>query len=223
MSFSGIMCLAGVVPTSAKPYAFAFARQARYMANSPVTLDEIIGLSRYEEVRSDIRRRIIELKKRRRVVVGDKVSFVFENHDTVWFQIQEMLRAEHIVDLDRVREEIELYNTLLPGPQELSATMFLEITDMSRVREELLRFRGIDECVRLELGSHSLRAVFEPGRAKEDKLSAVQYVRFICPPQAPALLRDPSVDAKLVVDHVNYRASAVIPQEVRDSLAADLS
>lgn len=193
------------------------------MATSPVRLEEIIGLGRYEERRHEIRKRIIELKKRRRVVVGDKVSFVFENHDTVWFQIQEMLRAEHIVDLDRVREEIEVYNALLPGPQELSATMFLEITDLSRVREELLRFLGIDECVRLELGSLSLPGVFEPGRAKEDKLSAVQYVRFVCPPEVPSLLRDSRVGAQLVIDHANYRAAAPIPQEVRESLAADLS
>ncbi|GBD27345.1 hypothetical protein HRbin30_02692 [bacterium HR30] len=192
------------------------------MPVAPVTLDEIIGLQRYEEVRDDVRRRIIELKKKRRVSVGDKVTFVFENHDTVWFQIQEMLRAERIVDLDRVREEIEVYNQLIPRPNELSATMFLEITDQAKVREELLRFQGIDECVRLELGSLQLQGVFEPGRAKEDKLSAVQYVRFVCPPEVPRLLVDQSITARLIVAHPNYHAAAEVPLPVRASLAEDL-
>lgn len=192
------------------------------MPVAPVTLDEIIGLQRYEEVRDDVRRRIIELKKRRRVSVGDKVSFVFENHDTVWFQIQEMLRAEHIVDLDRVREEIAVYNQLLPRANELSATLFLEITDQAKIREELLRFRGIDECVRLELGSLELRGMFEPGRAKEDKLSAVQYVRFACPGEAVELLLDRSVPAYLVVDHPHYKARAELTPSLRASLAEDL-
>ncbi len=192
------------------------------MAVTAVTLDEIVGLQRYEQIRDHVRRRIIELKKNRRVSVGDKVTFVFENHDTVWFQIQEMLRAEHIVDLDRVREEIAVYNQLIPGPNELSTTMFLEMTDPNRVREELLQFRGIDECVRLEVGSLQLRGVFEPGRAKEDKLSAVQYVRFLCPREMPRLLRDETVTARLVISHPNYQAAAEIPSAVRASLAEDL-
>jgi hypothetical protein len=192
------------------------------MAVAPVTLEEIIGLQRYEELRHEVRQKIINLKRHRRVSVGDKVTFVFENHDTVWFQIQEMLRAEHIVDLDRVREEIAVYNELIPRAGELSATMFLEITDLDRIREELLRFMGIDECVRLEVGPVQLRGIFEPGRAKEDKLSAVQYVRFACPPEMPALLRDLDLRARLVVDHPNYRATADLPPTVRESLADDL-
>jgi len=72
---------------------------------------------RYRAVRAatpEFRRRIIEMKRHRRVAVGDRVTFVFENHDTMLFQVQEMLRAEHIVDLDRVREEIDVYNALIP-------------------------------------------------------------------------------------------------------------
>src|SRR5262245_39856834 len=116
-----------------------------------VALDEIHGLERYERERQEFRRRIIEMKKRRRVAVGHRVTFVFENHDTMLFQIQEMLRAERIADLDRVREEVEVYNALIPDAGELSATMLIEITDSDQVREELLRMLGINECVRLEI------------------------------------------------------------------------
>jgi hypothetical protein len=86
----------------------------------PVSLDDVVGLERYEVVRNEIRRRIIELKRSRRLSVGPDVTFVFENHDTVYFQIQEMLRAERITDLDAVRAELEVYNALLPQPGELS-------------------------------------------------------------------------------------------------------
>ncbi len=109
-----------------------------------IALEDIIGNAAYEKVREKSRQRIIDLKRRRRVSVGDKVTLVFENRDTVIFQIQEMMRAEKISDLDKIREEIEVYNELIPGTWELSATLFLEIEDQTHLREELLKFLGID-------------------------------------------------------------------------------
>src|SRR3972149_452804 len=120
-----------------------------------VALNDIMGLAAYEKVRENFRRRIIELKQARRVAVGHKVTWVFENRDTVIFQIQEMVRAERIVDLDKIRKEIEAYNELIPEPVELSATLFLEIEDQTHLREELLKFLGIDEAVYFKVGSHS--------------------------------------------------------------------
>ena len=83
-----------------------------------IVLDDILGFSAYEKVRQEYRQQIIDKKKSRRVAVGDKVSLVFENRDTVIFQIQEMLRAERITDLDKIREEIAVYNELIPNPGE---------------------------------------------------------------------------------------------------------
>src|SRR5512134_1549278 len=114
-----------------------------------IILDDILGFSAYEQVRQKFREDIIQKKQNRRVSVGDKVSLVFENRDTVIFQIQEMLRAEKITDLDKIREEIAVYNELIPDPGELSATLFLEIEDQSHLRDELLKFLGIDEAVTL--------------------------------------------------------------------------
>src|SRR5436309_9402446 len=113
-----------------------------------VTLDEIAGIERYEQVRPEFRRRIIEMKKHRRVSVGDRVTLVFENHDTMLFQIQEMLRAERITDMDRVRDELDVYNALIPDRGALSATLLIEITDAAEIRPALLRLIGIDEAVR---------------------------------------------------------------------------
>src|ERR1700741_1500029 len=102
-----------------------------------IALDDILGFSAYEKVRQEYRQQIIDKKKSRRVAVGDKVSLVFENRDTVIFQIQEMLRAERIGDLDKIREEIAVYNELIPNPGELSATLFLEIEDQTHLRDDL--------------------------------------------------------------------------------------
>ena len=125
-----------------------------------VVLDDILGFAAYEKVRQEFRQDIIEKKKQRRVAVGDKISMVFENRDTVIFQIQEMLRAERIGDLDKIREEIAVYNELIPNTAELSATMFLEIEDQSHLRDDLLKFLGIDEAVSLKVGSHVVSCAF---------------------------------------------------------------
>jgi hypothetical protein len=188
-----------------------------------VQLDEIIGVQRYEQARPAFRQRIIDLKKHRRVAVGDRVTFVFENHDTMLFQIQEMVRAEHIVDLDRVRDEIAVYNALVPDAGELSATMLIEITEAARVRDELVRLIGIDQAVSLRIGERLvIPGEFEPGRSKEDKLSAVQYVRFVLDERAQQAFIHGDEAVRLVIDHPRYRHHAVIDGAVRASLAQDL-
>ena len=187
-----------------------------------VALEDIRGLAAYETVREEFRRRIIELKQARRVAVGDKVTAVFENRDTVIFQIQEMVRAERIVDLDKIREEINVYNELIPEPGELSATLFLEIEDQTHLREELLKFLGIDEAVYFNVGSHSVHARFEPGHSKEDKISAVQYVRFPFSEEARIALGEGD-EAAIVIDHPNYKARALIGTRTRQSLVEDFT
>lgn len=187
-----------------------------------VSLNDIVGAGAYEEKRDSFRREIIELKKHRRVAVGDKVSLVFENRATVIFQIQEMLRAERIRDLDKIREEIDVYNELIPDPGELRATLFLEIEDQTHLRQELLKFLGIDERVFLMIGAdHAVRARFEEGRSKEDKISAVQYIAFRLAPEEAEALRDQ--DARVVVDHENYRAEALLTDAARAELLRDLA
>jgi hypothetical protein len=187
-----------------------------------VDLGDISGNAAYEKVREKSRQRIIELKRRRRISVGDQVTLVFENRDTVIFQIQEMMRAEKISDLDKIREEIEVYNELIPAPGELSGTLFLEIEDQTHLREDLLKFLGIDEAVYLKVGNHSIHARFEEGRSKEDKISAVQYVKFpFSEPALQAFIR--GEEAKLIIDHPNYKASAPIEPGTRQSLMEDLT
>lgn len=188
-----------------------------------ISLDDIKGLAAYEKIRDDFRQRIIELKKKRRIAIGDKVTLVFENRDTVIFQIQEMLRAEKISDLDKVRDEIEAYNSLIPEPGELSATLLLEIEDQTHLREDLLKFLGVDEALFLKVeNKESVRAQFEEGRSREDKISAVQYVRFPVGRELSKGFADKENEIKLIIEHPNYRAETKLEPETRRSLAKDL-
>lgn len=187
----------------------------------PLGLDDVMGRDRYGSERDQIRRRIIAHKRERRVIVGDRITFLFEDRATVWYQTQEMLWVEHITDLDAIREELAVYGALLPGPSELSATMLIEITDPERVRSELEALLGIDRCVALEIGPERVAGVFEEGRQTDFKLSAVQYVRFPLTDAARTRLAagDPLV---LVVDHPNYPQRTPLTGATRASLAADL-
>ena len=188
----------------------------------PIDLDDILGRERYGIEREAIRRRIIAYKRARRVAVGDRLTFVFEDRATIWYQTQEMLWVEQITDLDAVRDELEVYNQLLPGPGELSATLLIEIEDQQRVREELNRLIGIDEHATLEVGADGVPARFEEGRQTAERISAVQYVRFRLP-DGPRRRLEAGAPLALAIAHPGYRVRAEIPELVRASLAAELA
>ncbi len=188
-----------------------------------ITLADVKNLYEYEKVRDRFRQGIIEHKKRRRVNVGNEISLVFENRETVLFQIQEMIRAERIVADEKIQEEIEVYNELLPEPGQLSATLLIEIEDEDHLKEELDRFFGIDEDGRVYFqigGGDAVVGSFESGHSKEDKISAVHFVRFTFTPTEIEAFRHEEV--ALVVDHPNYRARATLPPEIKGSLLEDL-
>src|SRR5438067_11012436 len=103
----------------------------------PLTASDIKNLQDYELERPEFRARVIDLKNRRRVALGPLVTLLFENRDTVRFQVQEMLRVERIVKPDKVEHELEVYNELLPGPGEVAATLFIEITDQAEIQRVL--------------------------------------------------------------------------------------
>jgi len=186
---------------------------------------EILDLVEYEKVREARRREVIELKRPRRVQVGRHLTFVFENRETMWFQIQEMVRAERLVDQAKIAEEVEVYNGLLPRAGELSATMLIEIDDASQIKPVLDRLLGIDtrDYVRMTVGPHVIVGDFEAGHSDEErgKLSAVHFVRFALPPEARRIFA--TAEVALVVEHPNERARTVLSAEARRSLLRDLA
>ena len=186
---------------------------------------EILNLVEYEKVRDARRRQIVELKKARRVSVGRYLTFVFENRDTVWFQIQEMVRAERIVDDAKIAEEVEVYNGLLPQPGTLSATLMLEIEQAAEIKPVLDKLLGIDTrgYVKMTVGSRLIVGNFEAGHSDEErgKLSAVHFVSFALPHEAPE--RFVTSEVALVVEHPNERARTVLSDETKRSLLGDLA
>jgi hypothetical protein len=195
---------------------------------STIQLTDIKNLVEYEKARETMRARVIALKARRRVVLGNQLSLLFENRETVVYQIQEMMRTERIVDDAKIQDEIDAYAPLLPTPGELSATLFIEIPELARltqeqVRQTVNRFQGIDRALSLRIGAAVVPAEFEGGHSKEEKMAAVQYVRFKVDAAARAALADAAQPARVVADHVNYQAEAPLSADTRAELLADLA
>jgi Protein of unknown function (DUF3501) len=186
-------------------------------------LEDIKPLSEYEPVRKAFRERIIALKKGRRVLLGDRISVVFENRETVLFQIQEMMRVEHIYDPAKIQDELDAYNPLIPGPGELSATLYIEITESDRIKDVLDRLSGIDNgrSVFIELGPDRIYGRFEAGHSREDKLSAVHYIRFNFSHGQRTAFQNAAIRAALAVEHPHYSARTVLSADARHHLAKD--
>lgn len=191
-----------------------------------LTLEDVIGLDAYDALRGAYRDAIIAHKRERRLPIGEHVTLLFEDRETLCFQVQEMLWVERIADPDKIQHELDVYNELMPGEGELSATLFVEITDAERIRPELDRLLGIDEHVSLELGPEgacdSIRAHFDPKQMEEDRISAVQYIRFALDPTQVRRFCDPEGPARVCVDHPNYRQSAALPAPARANLIRGL-
>ncbi len=193
-----------------------------------IHISEVKNLVEYEKVREAMRARVIARKARRRVAVGGELSLLFENRETVLFQIQEMVRTERIVDEARIQEEIDSYNSLIPEAGQLSATLFIEIPGLAQLGQEEVRlrvnrFQGLDRggAVALVIGDKRVPAHFEGGHSKEEKMAAVQYLRFDV--KDSEALADPGRKVSLVVDHPNYEAETVLTPETRAELRADLA
>src|SRR3989338_3181290 len=185
---------------------------------------DIIPLQEYEKIRESFRQSVIEQKKRRHVQVGPYVSLAFENRETVLFQVQEMIRAERLQDPAKIQEEIDVYNDLIPGARELSATLFIEITEEGKIQEILNRLIGIDKenMVYFQIGNKKrIPAIFEAGRSKEEKLSAVHFVRFKWDFTQIETFRSGNENF-LVIDQPNYREQTAISEALKKELLEDL-
>jgi Protein of unknown function (DUF3501). len=187
-----------------------------------LTVDDILDLRAYERERDEIRAAIIALKRRRRVALGELVTVVFENTETMRWQVMEMARAERMLRDEQIAHEVATYNELVPDEGELSATLFLELRSDAELREWLGKLVGIERCVALVL-SDGTTVVAEPldeeRLTRDDVTAAVHFLRFRLGAAASKITAGP---VKLVVTHPDYSAETGLAPEQQAELAADL-
>jgi hypothetical protein len=199
------------------------------MTNTKLTLDDIADQRAYERERTEFRQHVIALKQRRRVHVGPVISLVFENRDTIRFQIQEMARVEKLISDEAIETELDIYNPLIPGPGELAATLFIELTSEAELREWLPRLVGVERAVELRLGVGARATVVpavvdadhEKQLTREEVTASVHYVHWqLTPAEVAAFEAGP---VRLAIAHPEYDFEVELEPPTRAELLSDLT
>ncbi len=194
-------------------------------ASRKLTLGDIADVRAYERERDTFRPRMIELKRRRRVHLGTVVTFVFENRDTIRFQIQEMARVEKLITDEEIQTELDIYNPMVPEPGQVCATMFIELTSDDQMREWLPKLANVERSALLVLSNGDrvrgvLDAQHEQGLTREHVTAAVHYLRWdLTPDQVEAFAAGA---VRLEIDHPAYLEAAELSETTHAELLADL-
>lgn len=193
-----------------------------------LTLSDIADLREYERERADFRAHVIDLKRRRRVGLGPFVTVLFENRDTIRFQIQEMARVEKLFTDEAIEGELRVYNPLVPEPGELALTLFIELTSELALRDWLPRLVGIERTLELRIGEGDDRLVIpcipdeehQEQLTREEITASVHYIHFaLDPDQIEAFAAGP---VELALTHENYEHATTLGAETTAELLADL-
>jgi len=195
------------------------------MTPRKLVLADIADVRAYERERDEFRAHVIELKRRRRVHLGTIVTFLFENRDTIRFQIQEMARVEKLVSDEDIQVELDIYNPMIPEPGQVCATMFIELTSDEQMREWLAKLAGVENSVLLVAADGTeVRAVVdeqhEEGLTRENVTAAVHYLRFEFSEQAVEAFAAGPV--QLRIDHPNYMEAVELGDATHEELLSDL-
>ncbi len=199
-------------------------REGENLSGRLLGLEDIADLRAYERERASFRAEVVALKALRRVPIGPKVTVVFENRTTMRYQIQEMARAEKMLSDEQIQAELDIYNPLIPGPGELSLTLFIELTTEAELRHWLPRLVGIERSVELRLnGGEVVGALVDESHeaqlTREEVTAAVHYVRIALDErQRQSFLAGP---ARIAVAHPAYSYESELSDETRRSLASD--
>lgn len=188
-----------------------------------ITEADILPLPEFEKLRKDKRAELVAKKRLRRIEVGPDATFYFESYETMWWQIQEMLRIEK-GGAEQLADELAAYNPLVPRGAELVATMMFEIDDPARRQRVLGALAGVEETVVLKVGDSEVKAIPEDseGRTTPDgKTSSVHFLRFPFTAAQIAKFRTPGTTVMLGISHSNYGHLAIVGEPSRAALAED--
>ena len=185
----------------------------------------LMNIIEYEKVRHTYRQDIIAYKKNRRISLGPNVMLTFENEKTLTFQIQEIMRAERLVRDEQIQEEVDVYNTIMPPENGLSATVFIEVVEEAKIRPVLNKFIGLTDrqSLYLDINGEKIYAEFEQGREEENKISSVHYVQFQFSSEQKNNFTDSESKIKLGIDYKDYKYTEIVPEGLQRSLCEDLS
>ena len=195
------------------------------MTPRTLTLTDIADVRAYEREREEFRTHVIALKRRRRVHVGLFVTFLFENRDTIRFQIQEMARVEKLTTDDDIQVELDTYNPIIPDVGQVCATMFIELTTDEQMREWLTKLAGVENAVRLVLSdSTEIPAIIDEqhseGLTRDHVTAAVHYLRWEFSPEQVAAFAAGAV--QLRIDHPEYLEVVELSDATHAELLDDL-
>ena len=190
-----------------------------------LSADKMLNIIEYEKVRSDYRKGIIDYKKHRRIKIGPNLAIVFENERTLSFQIQEIMRAERIVHDEKIQEEIDIYNSIMPPKNGLSATLFIEVTQEDQIKPVLNQFIGLTtgQTIFLDFDGEKVFAQFEQGREEEDKISSVHYLQFKLESGQAEKLADQNSKLKIGIEYNKYSYLVDLTNHTKESLYEDVS
>ncbi len=194
-------------------------------ASRKLTLNDIADQRAYERERQEFRTRMIEVKRRRRVGIGELLTVMFENRDTMRLQIQEMVRVEKLLTDEAVQEELKAYNPMIPEPGQLCATLFLELTSEDQVREWLPKLAGLENSISLLLSDGSsvqgeIDAQHAAGLTRDDVTAAVHYLTFNFTPDQVTAFQSGAVS--VVCNQKNYNDSTLLSEATTKDLLSDL-
>lgn len=190
-----------------------------------LTLSDIADLRAYERERDEFRRGVIDLKRKRRVPVGDFVTFLFENSTTIRFQVQEMARVEKLISDEAIETELRVYNPLVPEPGQLRATLFIELTSDEALQEWLPKLVGIETAPALRLSDGTVVPAtvdeeHEKQLTREEVTASVHYIGWqLTPEQVERFAAGP---VRLEVLHPNYDHATELAAETHAELLSDL-
>ena len=189
-----------------------------------ITAADILPLEAYERVRDEKRRAIREIKANRRIAVGPYATFYFENYDTMWLQIQEMLRIEKGGEA-QLADELAAYNPMIPKGNELTATVMFEIENPDRRRQVLSRLGGVERMMELRCGGEVVKGEIERDleyATPDGKVSSVLFLHFRFAAGQAGKFFAPGAGIAVAVTHPEYSHIAIMPPAVKAELGKDL-
>ena len=187
--------------------------------------EDIMPLDIYTSQRKELRKKIVDFKKNRRIPLGPYATFYFESYETMLAQVQEMLYIEKGGD-EQLNDELAAYNPLVPNGQELTATLMFEIDNPVSRATFLGKVGGIEEKVYMKVDGELIKAIPEEDvdrTSAEGKASSVQFIHFKFNDDQIKKFKSASSHIELGIDHIEYSHSTKLNEATIESLVLDFN